>query len=110
MFVYRGAMVGLIVILMAGGTMAQEHPGAKIYAAQKCSICHSIAGVGNKKLPLDGVGATLTEDQIREWLVAPLEAAKKANSTIKPPMKSFASLAKPDLDALVGYMKSLDKK
>jgi len=24
--------------------------GAKVYAAQKCSMCHSIAGVGNKKL------------------------------------------------------------
>ena len=111
MFLSRAAAtVGMIAMAMGTSVGAQEHPGAKVYAAQKCSICHSIAGVGNKKLPLDGVGAKLTEDQIREWLVAPPEAAKKANSTIKPPMKSFASLPKPDLDALVGYMKSLDKK
>lgn len=89
---------------------APGHPGAQVYAAQKCSICHSIGGVGNKKLPLDGVGSKLTVDQIREWIVTPAEAAKKAGSTAKPPMKAYAALPKPDLDALVGYMKSLEKK
>jgi mono/diheme cytochrome c family protein len=102
-------MAGLISMLMAGAALAQEHPGAKVYAAQKCSICHSIAGVGNKKLPLDSVGATLTADQIREWIVNPMEAAKKAQSTAKPPMKAY-KMSQGDLDALVAYLKSLDKK
>src|SRR5689334_12279077 len=31
--------------------------GKEVYAAQKCSICHSIGGVGNKKGPLDKVGS-----------------------------------------------------
>jgi mono/diheme cytochrome c family protein len=91
-------------------TAAQIAEGAKVFAAQKCSICHSIAGVGNKKLPLDGVGAKLTSDQIREWITHPVEAAKKADSTAKPPMRAYPKLAKPELDALVAYMKSLDKK
>jgi mono/diheme cytochrome c family protein len=30
--------------------------GAKVYEAQKCSLCHAIAGKGNKTNPLDGVG------------------------------------------------------
>jgi hypothetical protein len=42
-----------------------------VYAAQKCAICHSIAGVGSKKFPLAGVGTKLTADQIREWIVDP---------------------------------------
>jgi mono/diheme cytochrome c family protein len=111
-------MIGCRTVLIAGLTSvvffadvaAQEHPGAKVYATLKCSICHSIAGVGNKKLPLDGAGAKLTDDQIREWILTPMEAAKKANSTAKPVMKAYTALPKPDLDALVGYMKSLDKK
>ena len=103
-------MAGLTWVAFLGNVAAQEHPGAKVYAAQKCSICHSIAGVGNKKLPLDGVGTKLTEDQIREWILTPAEAAKKAASTAKPPMKAYTALPKPDLDALVGYLKSLDKK
>ena len=111
MFVYRvGFAVGVALLLGSGVASAQEHPGAKVYAAQKCSICHSIAGVGNKKFPLDGVGAKLTNDQIREWMVNPVEAAKKANSTAKPPMKAYPNLPKADLDAVVAYMKSLDKK
>jgi len=93
-----------------GAAAAQVADGAKVYAAQKCSICHSIAGAGNKKLPLDGVGAKLTTDQIREWITDPAEAAKKANSTAKPPMRAYPKLAKTELDALVAYLKSLDKK
>lgn len=102
------AMVS-VLWLAGGGLAAAQADGAKVFAAQKCSICHSVGGVGNKKLPLDGVGAKLSADQIREWIVAPAEAAKKANSTAKPPMRAFASLPKADLDALVAYVKSLDK-
>jgi mono/diheme cytochrome c family protein len=106
------AVVMLVVVseprAYAQGAAAGD--GAKVYAAQKCSICHSIGGVGNKKLPLDGVGTKLSADQIREWIVMPAEAAKKVNSTIKPPMKAYTNLPKPDLDALVAYLKSLEKK
>ena len=103
-------IAGLTWVVLLADVAAQEHAGAKVYATLKCSICHSIAGAGNKKLPLDGVGAKLTDDQIREWILTPMEAAKKVNSTAKPPMKPYTALPKPDLDALVGYMKSLDKK
>ena len=96
------------LVLSASPAYAQGD-GAKVYAAQKCTMCHSIAGVGNKKLPLDGVGTKLSADQIREWIVTPVEAAKKANSTAKPAMKAYPALPKADLDALVGYMKSLAK-
>jgi cytochrome c len=96
------------LVLSASPANAQGD-GAKVYAAQKCTMCHSIAGVGNKKLPLDGVGTKLSADQIKEWIVTPVEAAKKANSTAKPAMKAYPALAKADLDALVGYMKSLTK-
>lgn len=93
----------------AAPTKASAEEGAKVYAAQKCSICHSIAGVGNKKLPLDGVGTKLTTDQIREWIANPVEAAKKHNSAAKPPMRAY-KLPPAELDALVAYMKSLEKK
>ena len=110
------AVLAMALVLLIGATpvhtqdAAAVEAGAKVYAAQKCSICHSIAGVGNKKLPLDGVGAKLTVDQIREWIVAPVDAAKKGASTAKPPMRAYPNLPKADLDALVAYMKSLDKK
>lgn len=83
--------------------------GVKVYAAQKCPVCHVITGQGNKKLPLDGVGTKLTSEQIREWIVAPADAAKKSGSTAKPPMRAYPKLPPTELDALVAYMKSLTK-
>ena len=58
-------------------------------------MCHAVAGKGNAKNPLDGVGAKLTDAQIKEWIVAPAEAAKKANSTAKPPMKAYPTNCRP---------------
>ena len=87
-----------------------EKKGEQVYAAQKCSVCHSIAGKGGKALPLDGVGSKLSADETRQWIVDPVEMAKKANSTKKPPMpKKYDKLPAADLDALVAYMQSLKK-
>src|SRR5262245_54864690 len=92
----------------AGIDAAQEKKGQEVYTAQKCQVCHQIAGKGNKANPLDGVGKKLTADEIREWITHPTEAAAKAKSTKKPPMPAkYASLPKADLDALVAYMQSL---
>jgi mono/diheme cytochrome c family protein len=82
--------------------------GQDVYAAQKCSICHSIAGKGNKQNPLDGVGKKLSVEEIRNWIVDPIAAAAKAKSTKKPPMQNkYSKLPAAELDALVAYMQSL---
>jgi mono/diheme cytochrome c family protein len=101
-------MTGLSVRAAAGADTEQEAKGQKVYAAQKCQMCHAIAGKGNKANPLDGVGAKLSADDIRQWITHPVDAAKKAGSTRKPPMPAkYGSLPKADLDALVAYMQSL---
>ena len=87
---------------------AQVKKGQEVYTAQKCSVCHAIAGKGGKASPLDGVGAKLSADDIRAWIVTPVEAAAKAKSTKKPPMPAkYGKLPAADLDALVAYMQSL---
>ena len=104
------AVAVAIGVLWSTAAMAQDAKvaqGMKVYAAQKCSVCHSIAGKGMAKGPLDGIGGKLSADDLHQWLVKPAEMAKKANSTRKPPMKSYASLSKDDQDALVAYMLSL---
>jgi mono/diheme cytochrome c family protein len=83
--------------------------GKAVYTAQKCSLCHKIAGVG-KRTTLDGVGAKLNADDIRQWLTDPKAAAVKAKSTAKPVMKDYSKLPPADLDALVAYMKTLTTK
>ena len=93
---------------LAAQDAAQIEQGKKVYAAQKCQMCHSIAGKGGKTFPLDGVGAKLSAADIRQCITHPKEAATKANSTKKPPMQAkYKSLSAGDLDALVAYMQSL---
>jgi mono/diheme cytochrome c family protein len=84
--------------------------GEQVYAAQKCSICHSIGGKGGKQSPLDGVGTKLTADEIRQWILKPTEMTAKTKSTKKPPMPDkYSKLPAADIDALVAYMQSLKK-
>ena len=104
-----GAVALTIGAAAAAPAFAQDaKKGEAVYTAQKCSLCHQIAGKGNKANPLDGIGAKLKADEIKEWITHPVEAAKKANSTKKPPMPAkYGSLAPADLDNLVAYMQSL---
>lgn len=82
--------------------------GQEVYQAQKCQMCHAIAGKGNKANPLDGVGAKLSPDDIRRWITHPTEMTAKTKSTKKPPMPNkYSKLPAADLDALVAYMASL---
>jgi mono/diheme cytochrome c family protein len=109
-----GCLVGVFVLAASAAVGAQdkakiEH-GMKVYAAQKCRTCHSVAGVGQKKGPLDEVGSKLTETEIRDWIVNAAEMTKKTKSTRKPLMKNYDKLPKEDVDALVAYMQSLKKK
>ena len=111
-------MKNLCVLTIAAAVLSVTAPafaqgavekGAALFVAQKCSLCHSLAGKGNAKGPLDGIGSKLKAEEIRQWLTTPVEMAAKANATRKPVMKSFASLAKEDLDALVAFIASKKK-
>jgi mono/diheme cytochrome c family protein len=84
--------------------------GKQVYAEQKCKLCHSIAGEGNTKGPLDGVGTKLTTVDIKEWMVHPKEMTAKTRAERKPYMKAYPNLPAADLDAVVSYMESLKKK
>jgi mono/diheme cytochrome c family protein len=107
--------IGALAIVLFGMpsiATAQAAPvehGQKIYVAQKCNVCHSVAGVGNKRGALDEVGSKLSADEIRQWIVDAPAMAAKTKSERKPPMKSYSSLPKEDIDGLVAYMQSLKK-
>ena len=101
---------GFFIVSQAHAQSAQVDRGMKVFAESKCSMCHAVAGKGNAKGVLDGVGAKLSAADIRNWLTNPEEMRKKAGADRKPLMKSFASLSKDDLDALVAYLQTLKAK
>lgn len=98
--------VAAVAALIAAPAMAQDvEKGKAVYEAQKCSLCHSVGGRGNAKGPLDKVGAKLSAEDIRKWIVSPKEM--KSETGRKPDMRAYPSLPAADLDALVAYVKSL---
>ena len=107
-----GPLLSITLALAPATAAAQDAAlvkrGGEVYAAQKCQVCHAIAGKGGKSSPLDGVGSKLSADQIRRWITNPAEMTAETKSTKKPPMPAkWANLPAADLDALVAYMQSL---
>lgn len=106
----------LVTLLMAAGAgpaLAQGpqaiERGQKAYATEKCSVCHSVGGQGNKRGPLDGVGSKLSADDIRSWIVDAPGMTAKTKAARKPAMKAYAHLSKDDVDGMVAYLQSLKK-
>jgi cytochrome c2 len=90
---------GSVVAEVAESTSPLEH-GTEVYARERCMMCHSIAGKGNRRSPLDGVGSRLSPEEIRKWITAPSE--------MQPGIKKKAfQLSDRDLNDLVDYLLSL---
>lgn len=105
---WTSALVIVLVACVGGGrTEGQSGDGprlargAEVFKEQKCQACHSIAGVGSKRYPLDTVGSRRSEEEIRTWITAPREMNPKVSK------RAYDKLPKADLDALVAYLKTL---
>ena len=110
----RSIVLGVLFSVSVSGAAAAQDPVAKgeqVFTAQKCSLCHSIAGKGNAKGSLDGVGGKLKADEIKAWMRTPKEMAEKAKADRKPPMPAYSKekLSDADVDALTAYLLSLKK-
>ena len=81
--------------------------GRKIFETQGCARCHSIAGVGNPRYPLDDVGNRRTEETIRQWILAPTELKDKLPAGAFQIKQNYRNQPPEDIDALVAYLQSL---
>ncbi len=106
--------VAILSIAGASQAFAQDAAsaaaGEKLFTAQRCTMCHSVAGKGNAKGVLDDVGSRLSDEDLRQWLIDPKVMTEKAHATRKPAMPSYAKLTKEEVDSLVAYLKTLKKK
>jgi mono/diheme cytochrome c family protein len=107
----RTAMLLFSLTGLAASTAAAQDAaaGAKVFTDQKCALCHSVAGKGNLKGPLDEVGTKLSADDIRAWITDAKAMTAKTAAARKPVMKEY-TLEKHDVDALVAYLSTLKKK
>lgn len=81
--------------------------GRRVYGQQACARCHSIAGEGNPRNSLDGVGTRYTAQEIREWITAADTLQEELPVYVLRSKQKYRGLQADDLDALVIYLQSL---
>lgn len=97
----------LIVAVPSSYAQADKvQQGAAVFSAQKCTMCHSVAGKGNPKGALDNITAKNKAEHIRQWLADPEGMRAKTNATRTPAMKPI-KLSPDQVDALVAYISSV---
>lgn len=96
-----GAALLVTGVAIALSLDSTEDRGMEVYAMQKCALCHSVSGIGGKKMALDGVGSRLKPEDLRKWVQSP--RSMKADTT----MKAYPNLPEKDLRALVAYLSTL---
>lgn len=81
--------------------------GREVYASLDCAGCHSIAGQGSARSPLDGVGSRLGRDEIRDWILGGDAIAEELSPRALRIKHGYRELEADRIDALVEYMRSL---
>ena len=99
------AAIILAVVPSAYAQSAKAQQGAAVFTAQKCTMCHSVAGKGNPKGALDNITAKNKAEHIRAWLTDPEGMRTKSNATRTPAMKPL-KLSPDQIDALIAYLTS----
>ena len=114
MRILSATLIGVALMAGAAGAQALDpkkvEAGQKVYVAQKCATCHAIKGSGSKMASaLGGVGAKLTEADIKKWLTE--TAAMEAKVTPKPKVSMATymkthKLSETDVTSLVAFLMS----
>lgn len=91
----------------AGEQGVQFEDGRLVFAQQGCARCHAIAGRGNPRHPLDGVGLLLTREEMLLWITAPEEMREMLPEQAFAAKQAYRDLPPPQLDALADYLMSL---
>lgn len=78
--------------------------GAEVYREQRCATCHALAGAGNPRYPLDGVGARRDAEALRAGIVGTGAASGALTGPVLRRKSAYRSLPTEDLAALVDYL------
>ncbi len=85
--------------------------GRRVYEARKCASCHMVAGAGNIRFNLDGVGARLSAADLDHWLkdAAAMERALPKQPAVRMSewLEANRKISDADREALVAYLATL---
>jgi mono/diheme cytochrome c family protein len=89
------------------GTTDEIARGRAVYGQQNCATCHSIAGNGNPRYPLDGVGENWNPGELEEWVTGSGAAAEVLPAAIAKRKQRYLKIPADDMKALIAYLASL---
>lgn len=78
--------------------------GWAVYQAERCSSCHSTAGQGSPRYPLDGVGDRHSAEVLRYWVIDP----QRADPDVRK--RSFDHLSEDQVADLVTLLRSFTER
>lgn len=82
----------------------QRARGAQVYAEQGCARCHSLAGKGNARLPLDDVASRLDGPALRQWITGDAAIDANLSARVRSAKAGYAQLSEADMAALIAYL------
>lgn len=113
------AVSGMLVILLAlvfarlqnppGAVSAQESAAAfghEVFLARGCARCHAVAGEGNLRSPLDGVGERRDPAALRDWILATGPAGEALPARARHAKADYRTLPDDELAALIVFLQS----
>jgi mono/diheme cytochrome c family protein len=95
--------------LASAPAAADSARGHAVFLAQGCARCHSVAGAGSPRAPLDGVGARRSPAELRAWSTGAASLADALAPSVLQAKQAYAKLPAADLDALVAFLASLKR-
>lgn len=90
-----------------GGAPAALARGRAVLEAQGCLRCHSVAGQGSPRLPLDGVGARRDRAALEAWTLALPTVADQLPARARNSKEDYRALPRQEIDELLDYLESL---
>jgi cytochrome c5 len=81
--------------------------GLRVFRASGCERCHSVAGVGSPRYPLDGVGSRRSQDELRVWTVGAEAVQDSLSPSALRAKQRYQQLPAEDMRVLLSFMARL---
>jgi mono/diheme cytochrome c family protein len=81
--------------------------GRALFVKAGCERCHSVAGAGSGRYPLDGVGARRSRASLREWMLGTGAVRDSLPPSAIRAKEAYARMPARDLESLLAYMGTL---
>jgi cytochrome c5 len=89
----------------AGTNSIKIEQGRKIFQEQSCTMCHSIAGEGNPRNPLDKTGDRRTDEDLRNLITGADALQDLLPVSVRRIKQKYKALSDDELDALIRYLR-----